>query len=186
MRHQKTLLVFALIASSVVTGNAHASLVDRGNGMIYDDLNNVTWTVNANINGLMNWTDANAWAANLVYGGYSNWVLPTISQLVTQFRTNLGEETGSSITNSHNTNYNLFNNLQNYVFWEGSESSPGSSYAWTFDAHNGDQYNLNKDNQFYAWAVRSGDVAAIPVPGAIWLFGSGLLGLFGINRRKTV
>lgn len=27
--------------------------------------------------------------------------------------------------------------------------------------------------------------AVVPVPAAVWLFGSGLLGLFGIARRKT-
>ncbi len=30
------------------------------------------------------------------------------------------------------------------------------------------------------------DVAAVPVPAAAWLFGSGLLGLIGIARRKKV
>ena len=28
------------------------------------------------------------------------------------------------------------------------------------------------------------DVAAVPVPAAVWLFGSGLVGLFGVARRK--
>ena len=28
------------------------------------------------------------------------------------------------------------------------------------------------------------DIAAIPVPAAVWLFGSGLVGLFGVARRK--
>ncbi len=28
------------------------------------------------------------------------------------------------------------------------------------------------------------DVAAVPVPSAVWLFGAGLLGLFGVARRK--
>lgn len=28
-------------------------------------------------------------------------------------------------------------------------------------------------------------IAAVPVPGAVWLFGSALAGLFGINRRKA-
>ena len=35
-----------------------------------------------------------------------------------------------------------------------------------------------------AWAVQSGDVGAVPVPAAVWLFGSGLLGLVGVARRK--
>jgi hypothetical protein len=36
------------------------------------------------------------------------------------------------------------------------------------------------------WAVRDGDVlAAVPLPAAVWLFGSGLLGLAGFARRKA-
>ena len=38
------------------------------------------------------------------------------------------------------------------------------------------------------WVDRSGQVefavAAVPVPAAVWLFGSGLLGLIGVARRK--
>ncbi|MCP4042838.1 MAG: VPLPA-CTERM sorting domain-containing protein, partial [Gammaproteobacteria bacterium] len=30
----------------------------------------------------------------------------------------------------------------------------------------------------------SGDVSAVPVPAAVWLFGSGLIGLLGVARRK--
>ena len=29
------------------------------------------------------------------------------------------------------------------------------------------------------------DVPAVPVPAAVWLFGSGLIGLVGIARRKS-
>jgi len=34
------------------------------------------------------------------------------------------------------------------------------------------------------WAVHSGDVSAVPIPPAVWLFGSGLIGLIGFSRRK--
>lgn len=34
-----------------------------------------------------------------------------------------------------------------------------------------------------AWIVRTGDVATVPVPGAVWLFGSAILGFAGLNRR---
>jgi len=32
--------------------------------------------------------------------------------------------------------------------------------------------------------IRSADATVVPVPAAIWLFGSGLIGLVGIARRK--
>jgi hypothetical protein len=37
------------------------------------------------------------------------------------------------------------------------------------------------DDNFY---IRSADATVVPVPAAIWLFGSGLLGLIGVARRK--
>ena len=47
-------------------------------------------------------------------------------------------------------------------------------------------YGDNPDGYTEAWITDiSGSVpAAVPVPGAIWLFGSGLLGLNGISRHK--
>jgi hypothetical protein len=36
----------------------------------------------------------------------------------------------------------------------------------------------------YVWSVSLGQVNAIPVPGAIWLFGSAVVGLIGYGRSK--
>ena len=36
----------------------------------------------------------------------------------------------------------------------------------------------------FAFAIWSNNVSAVPVPAAVWLFGSGLIGLNGIDRRK--
>lgn len=38
----------------------------------------------------------------------------------------------------------------------------------------------------YGWALMDGDVGAVPIPSAIWLFGSGLIGLIGISKRKKI
>ncbi|MGJ0430089.1 hypothetical protein [Methylobacter sp.] len=62
---------------------AQAALIDRGNGLLYDDVLDITWLQDANyaktsgydIDGKMDWGRATAWADNLVYGGYSDWRL---------------------------------------------------------------------------------------------------------------
>lgn len=63
----------------------HASLVDVGNGMVYDTVLDITWLQNANYamssgydaDGLMTWDEANTWATTLYYGGTGGWRLPT-------------------------------------------------------------------------------------------------------------
>jgi hypothetical protein len=53
-----------------------------------------------------------------------------------------------------------------------------------FDFFSGVQGNVVSCCNF-AWAVRTGDVpAVVPVPAAVWLFGSGLLGLIGMAKRN--
>ena len=59
--------------------------------------------------------------------------------------------------------------------------------ALSFFFNRGSQSLDFKDTSlFYSWAVRSGDVGVIPIPAAVWLFGSGLLGLVGISRRRKI
>ncbi len=70
-------------------------------------------------------------------------------------------------------------------FWSATsyEAIPGE--AWYFQMGNGSQSITDKEVDLYAWAVHSGDVAAIPLPAAAWLFGSALLGLGAVKRRKV-
>jgi hypothetical protein len=85
------------------------------------------------------------------------------------------------------TNTGPFSNVQSLIYWSATEYAPDTSYAWVFNFSNGNQTSHNKANGYYAWAVHSGDVgaSAVPVPAAAWLFGSGLLGLIGVARRKA-
>ena len=77
------LLLLALASASV--GNASAGLVNRGGGMIYDDVLNITWLQDANFakssgydaDGLMDWPSSKVWASQLEFAGYSDWRLPT-------------------------------------------------------------------------------------------------------------
>ncbi|MEI6068738.1 MAG: hypothetical protein WCP96_15455 [Methylococcaceae bacterium] len=147
--------------------------------------------------GKMSWWGAEAWANNLTLGGVKSWSLPiTIpaisgynrsgSQMGDLFYNQLGGVAGSSIATSHNANYNLFTNVQTYAYWSDSEYAPVPSFAWYFRTGNGSQGYNEKYGLLSAWAVHAGDVAAVPVPGAFWLFSSALVGLMGLKRRGSI
>jgi len=69
-------IVFSISAISSI---ANAGLIDRGNGMIYDDVLDITWLQDANLaNTTMNWNDSVAWAAALEFGGYDDWRLTNV------------------------------------------------------------------------------------------------------------
>ena len=55
-------LICALLPVGATT--AHAALVDRGGGLIYDTTLDITWLQNANVGGSMTWAEASSWAAN--------------------------------------------------------------------------------------------------------------------------
>jgi hypothetical protein len=57
--------------------------------------------------------------------------------------------------------------------------------AWIFYVSDGFQYAGDKGCGLNALAVQSGDIAAVRELAAVWLFGSGLLILIGLARRKA-
>ena len=178
---------------AVVSFNTSAALIERLGGLAYyDDVADLTWLANANAAGFqMGWAEANTWAAGLSVNGVDGWRLPdsdtcfgyncTDSEMGNLFYNVLGGSVGTSITTSHNANYDLFNNIQSFFYWTATENADNLAAAWVFVMSTGHQNGFNfKTNTSYAWAVHSSDVGAVPVPAAVWLFGSGLLGLLGV------
>ena len=85
------------------------------------------------------------------------------------------------------TNTGPFINLQPERFWSATEVAVYTKNAWAFNMWDGNQItNWDKTTTpgDRAWAVQSGDVGSVPIPAAVWLFGSGLIGLVGFARRK--
>ncbi len=200
----------ALCAGVMLLGlstTTHAILIDRDNGMVYDNQLKITWLADANYaqtsghdsDGLMDWSAATTWANDLEYGGFNDWRLPTTlpsdpscdvqgynctgSEMGYMFYENLGGVARSSISSAVDPNnyLNLFDNLQSFVYWSGTEHASANGYSWGFDTYMGFPNYYHKDGLFYVWAVRPGDVAGVPAPATLLLFGFGLAGL-GVAR----
>lgn len=206
-------LISSLVLCTVLTasGAAQASLVDRGGGLIYDNDLNVTWLANANYgagsayddlasstDGRMSWANAVFWAANLSYYDsvrnvtYTDWRLPvninffsSLTEIDHLLYTELGGNAWNSILTTHNNNYFLFQNIQDDVYWSNTANIACAGYGAHYSCSGGTAHPYNESMGLFAWAVRPGDVAAVPVPAAAWLLGSGLLGLVGVARRKV-
>jgi len=70
-------------------------------------------------------------------------------------------------------------------YWTGTQFEHFHLDAWFFRFELGQQEQFSKASPSFVWAVRSGDVLTpVPVPAAVWLFGSGLIGLLGAVRRR--
>ncbi len=75
MAQVKMIAATLATAGLLTSGLAQATLLDRGGGLIYDDVLNITWLQDSNYaqtsgfdaDGRMNWSDANTWAAGLSY-----------------------------------------------------------------------------------------------------------------------
>jgi hypothetical protein len=200
-----------MLVLSVLSFGANAALVDRGSGLIYDDALDITWLQDANYaqtssfdsNGRMTWDTAIAWAGGLSYSGYDDWRLPTTASPDPNCSEHPSEPSGTGCTGSEmghlfysdgisQSNPGVFVNVlppPGEGYWSETEYSPYPIpfvTAFAFNPDNGDQTWAIKSNSFYAWAVTDGDVAAsvIPIPAAVWLFGSGL-GLLGWMRKKA-
>ncbi len=80
------------LAACLFSSSSQSGLIDRGNGMIYDDILEITWLQDANfaatqytltgglegsINGALRWASAKEWVQSLDYGGFDDWRLPS-------------------------------------------------------------------------------------------------------------
>ncbi len=78
-----------------------------------------------------------------------------------------------------------FGSIGANYYWS-STPAPGANTAWAFYFPMNEIWTLDKvSGGGAAWAVRDGDIASVPAPGAIWLLGTGL-GAIGWMRRQIL
>jgi hypothetical protein len=202
-------ILFALVTVALVfgmVGVAGASLVvngvdsTTGAKLIYDTDLDVTWYDYADQNSSALWLGgASAWAADLsvtTANGtvYTDWRLPSTVQ--GSGNANLGEMGYLYYTELGNsagwlTNQGPFTNLltgYDGYCWTSTPSAwygDGTAYAhYRFAFRSGNQGSYSDYQEMRAFAVHDGNVGSpVPVPAAVWLLGSGLVGLLGIRRK---
>lgn len=161
--------------------------------------------------GLMTFNIAKSWANQLDYAGFTEWRLATVEQNDPTcgqdgigyrygyncsggeyghlFYNELGGIALQHITTSSDPDVSLFTNIMDGNYWADTYMASVSFDQWygTFNFDHGEQNTETVGTLNYAWAVHDGDIGAsvVPVPTAIWLFGSGLVGLLTAARRKS-
>jgi hypothetical protein len=226
----RQVITSTLFISIISTTNAQASLVNQGNGLIYDDVSNVTWisdgfaftnniasnTSNPAANPytgpllgtvvtpslgsprtivaddlsyqaslsrwVSSWWAATAWADSYSYQNgsqiISDWRLPTSTEaqnLLTQLGTGFGAVPPFTWVPPFYWTSNLTSAANVDV------ARPLSGTVESFTLMNGSIPRYSN-----VWAVASGNVAAVPVPAAVWLFSSALASLLGAASRKKL
>lgn len=181
--------------------NSRTTGYDADGRMDWSDANN--WATGLNVGGVTGWRlpetidigNDGATYINLYQGVDYGYNITSHSELSNMYFNVLGNTSDYDINgvrlncplpSSCLTNTGPFSNLQATAYWSGTESAINTDNAWLFFMGFGIQaIGTQEDNGIYAWAVHSGDVSAVPVPAAVWLFGSGLIGLAGLAKRKT-
>jgi len=170
----------------------------------YDPNLNITLATDTFITGIKkDWASANAWAAGLTLGGISGWRLPNID---VNGDGTVVDCSGGSVAGCEDNEFGFlyweegvtlpspdpFDNLTASGYWSNTPELTNcfdfvNGCAWSFIYTNGLMSSGSRGSEQIAWAVHSGDVpllVSVPIPAAIWLFGSGLLGMAGMARLK--
>lgn len=171
-------------------GSSQATLIDRGGGLIYDDVLNVTWLQDAQYarttgaGERLTWTQALTWVDGLQYTDtvrgtvWDDWRLPSTlnlpssvgwdttgmsSELAYMYYINLGYAPNYSWnTRDPAPTSSNYNPFYNLAYRAYWSGTPSNwaGDAWEFHFHFGNQ-NINGINDgLRVWAVRDGDVAA--------------------------
>jgi hypothetical protein len=124
------------------------------NGVIIDNSSGLMWPANANLNGQMMYKPAIRWIDKLNYAGYSDWRMPSSSELETI------SKYGSDVLNK------IVTNLQKGCYWSTTKNGSSLFHKHCVDvignyvSYDDYQFHAEKDEgrEHNIWPVRGGGV----------------------------
>ncbi|HET8668064.1 MAG TPA: DUF1566 domain-containing protein [Terriglobales bacterium] len=168
----------ACFAVALLASPAHATFIDRGNGVVYDTTSGLDWEFPPRTP-WSNWADANTYVAGLTLDG-GGWRLPTINEGLALYAQI------SALTGCYDCtgNQGLFTDLQlaywtSETYWGGQ---PGAFYfgLWRPNVSMG-LFQTTVGSA--TWAVRAGERVTVPEPTSLTLT-AGALGVMALMRRR--
>ncbi len=140
------------------------TVTDAGTGLMWEKATGNSGTS-------LTWENAIQYCESLDLAGYTDWRLPTVSELQTLVDYSLYNP-------SIDTNY--FNDILSSAYWSGSTYAGGTYYAWVVSFYNGLVGHNGKTGNVYVRCVRSGSsvigsfenlVIYAPSHASFWLIG---------------
>jgi len=116
---------------------AKSTVMDKETGLMWQDNSNIV---------MKNWSGAKSYCKNLSLGGYSDWFLPNIDELM-------------SISDKKRYKpaiKKIFKNSKNNYYWSSSNYKNNSFLAWIVYFGNGFVICYNKSSKEYVRCVRVG------------------------------
>lgn len=160
------------------------------------------WVASLNVNGIAGWrlpttVDTGAPGCDNEHAlggtdcGYN--VDTSTSEMAHMFYVTLGNkalvDTAGNYQNGNGpSNTGPFENGPFGIYWSGKVVAPNrncvGNCAWLFGFNVGNQGYSSKASEYYAWAVRPGDVAAVPEPQTYALLLAGVAALMAARKQR--
>jgi len=116
--------------------------VQADTNVVKDNLTGLMWARNANLSGgSPNWNYAVAYCTNLTYGGYSDWRLPNVRELLSLVDFGWGPPALCNTAGTGQwTQNDPFTGVQSGYYWSSTTDAGYTSYAWYVHLYDGYVY----------------------------------------------
>ena len=158
-----------------------SSALNVSDNMVYDDVNDITWLLDANYivtsgevdsPGYVTWDDATEWVSDLEFDNATGWRLPADADMTYGYINNgelgyLYYDNLGNVANELNFNAGVFTNVQRYGYWTSATATTDPNERWIFNFYHGSTDTISYKAARAVWPVHDGDVTPMMWQGEV-------------------